>query len=263
MHDHTDVRPTTRFAMKTYLTMLAVLFSSATALAQAPAPLAQAIAARLQSDETRLADWPQLGRYRSENAALPSPEEAEPRVVFMGDSTTDFWGRQRGVFFPGKPYINRGIGGQVTAQMLVRFRPDVINLNPRVVVILGGVNDLAQGFGPTTPIGEIEGNLASMAELARAHGIRVVLASVLPVNDHFLPHPLATHPAEQILALNAWIKSYAKTQHFVYLDDYPALLGEGRTIKRELTIDGLHPNAAGYAVMTPLAQRAIDQALAQ
>ncbi len=246
--------------MKKYLVMLAALSFSAAAMAQAPAPGAQAIAAKLQADETRLADWPQLGRYRSENAALPAPAKNEPRVVFMGDSITDMWGRQQGVFFPGKPYVNRGISGQVTAQMLARFRADVIDLKPRVVVILGGTNDIANHPDPAT-LTMVEGNLASMAELARANGIKVVLASLTPVSDYIEPNQTKVRSPEEILALNAWIKSYAVREHFIYLDYYPALLDANKALKKDFTIDGLHPNAAGYAVMTPLAQQAIHQAL--
>jgi|SRR6185437_2869307 len=204
-----------------------------------------------------LADWPQLERYRDQNAALPPPGKGERRVVFMGDSITDIWrGRS---FFPGKHYINRGISGQTTGQMLIRFRADVIALKPRVVVILGGTNDIADNPGPYS-LRMIEDNLTSMAELARVNGIRVVLASVTPVNDvHF---PLTSgRPTRKILALNAWIKAYAHHENFIYLDYYAALLGPHDMLKKGFSNDGIHPNPAGYAVMAPLAQQAIDQAL--
>ena len=248
--------------MKKGLVLLAALLGSTLAQAQAPAPAAQAIAAKMQADEKLTADWPQLERYRNENVALPAPARNEQRVVFMGDSITDIWGHQQGVFFPGKPYINRGISGQVTAQMLVRFRPDVIELKPRVVVILGGTNDIANDAGADA-LHRIEGNLTSMAELARANGIKVVLASLTPVSDYIEPSQTKARPPEKILALNAWIKDYAARQHFIYLDYYPALLDANKALKKNLTIDGLHPNAAGYAVMAPLAQQAIHQALGQ
>ncbi len=247
--------------MKKYLTLLAALLCTTTALAQAPASSASALGAKIQADETLLADWPQLGRYRSENATLPAPAKGEPRVVFMGDSITDLWGRQLGAFFPGKPYINRGIGGQVTAQMLVRFRPDVIDLKPRVVVILGGTNDIANRPDAAT-LKMVEGNLASMAELARVHGIKVVLASITPVSDYIKPDQTKVRSPEEILALNRWIKDYAAREHFIYLDYYSALLDANKALKKDFTFDGLHPNAAGYTAMAPLAQRAIDQALA-
>jgi lysophospholipase L1-like esterase len=163
------------------------------------------------------------------------------------------------VFFPGKPYVNRGISGQTTPQMLLRFRPDVIALQPRVVVILAGTNDLAGNTGPSS-LQMIEDNLASMTELAHAHHIRVVLSSVMPVGDYKYPQS-SNHPAEKIIALNAWIKAYAQREHAIYLDYYDALLDADHALKKELSDDGLHPNAAGYAVMSPLAQQAIDQAL--
>ena len=204
------------------------------------------------------ADWPQLARYRKDNADTPPPRADEARVVFMGDSITDAW---RADFFPGKPCVNRGISGQTTPQMLLRFRADVIALRPRVVVILAGTNDLAGNTGKTT-VEEIEGYLTSMAELARANGIRVVLASLLPVHDRAGPVS-SSRPHQQIIALNAWIQAYAQRNAMTYLDYHSAMAEADQTLKRELSDDGLHPNAAGYAVMRPLAQQAIDTALAQ
>jgi lysophospholipase L1-like esterase len=206
-------------------------------------------------------DFGNLGRYRDANAKLGSPSANEDRVVFMGDSITDIW--QLDKSFPGKPYVNRGIGGQTTPQMLIRFRPDVIALSPKVVVILAGTNDISGNTGPMT-LGEIEGNLQTMAELARLHGIRVVLASVLPVNDYTerskLFFPL--RPPDQILELNRWIKDYAARNNFIYLDYFSTMVDEKGLLKRGLSEDGLHPNDKGYAVMAPLAQKAIEQALA-
>jgi lysophospholipase L1-like esterase len=215
----------------------------------------------------RLQDWPQLGRYHEANAVLPRPGKNEIRVVFMGDSITDGWSRPEfGGFFPGKPYVNRGISGQTTPQMLVRFRPDVIDLEPQVVVILAGTNDIAGNTGPMT-LEEIEGNLTTMAELARAHGIRVVLSSVMPVRDGLTNTDgeklvfTNKRPPEVILALNEWIKKYVAANHLVYLDYFSAMVDEHGFLKAEITLDGLHPNAAGYVVMAPLAEKAIQASL--
>lgn len=219
---------------------------------------------KLQSDLARdqkiLQDWANLARYHDENSKLNPPALSRDRVVFMGDSITDGWGRSQGsTFFPGKPYINRGISGQTTPQMLIRFRPDVIALQPRVVVILAGTNDIAGNTGPET-LDDIEGNLTSMAELARANNIRLVLASVMPVCDYIKPQT-QHRPPEKILALNTWIKDYCKRTGCIYLDYFSAMVDSRGMFKQDLTFDGLHPNKAGYEVMAPLAQSAIDQAL--
>jgi lysophospholipase L1-like esterase len=222
---------------------------------------------RLAAEEKRLNDWPDLARYRDANASVAAPAKNEQRVVFMGDSITDAWVQPRfGAFFPGKPYIGRGISGQTTPQMLLRFRADVIALQPRVVVILAGTNDLAGNTGPIA-LEETEGNLASMAELARANGIRTVLSSVLPVSNYGHDrdgNPLDVRikrPPEKILELNAWIKKYASEKGHVYLDYFPATADDQGLFKKELSEDGLHPNSAGYAVMAPLAEKAIQAAL--
>jgi lysophospholipase L1-like esterase len=267
--------------MKRPLLLLACLLNIAAIASaqQSPAPGAAANAAESCSElpafqkkvndlNERSMDWAQLARYRDANATVKAPAAGESRVVFMGDSITDMWQMPfAGGFFPGKPYIDRGIGGQTTPQMLVRFRPDVIALEPRVVVILAGTNDIAGNTGPMT-LEETEGNLASMSELAHARGIRVVLASVTPVNDENTmdskPLIQTVHrPPEKILALNEWIKKYAAEHGDVYLDYFPAMADEKGMLKTNLTGDGLHPNAAGYAVMAPLAEKAIQQALAQ
>ncbi len=232
------------------------------AWAQAPAPAPQDEAAlRKAYDRAQktLQDWPALGRYRADNAKVGAPAAGEDRVVFMGDSITDGWGRGRGKFFPGKPYINRGISGQTTPQMLIRFRPDVIALQPKAVVILAGTNDIAGNTGPST-LEMIEDNLMSMAELAKGNGIKVVLSSVMPVCDYIRPQT-ERRPPEKIIALNAWMKSYAQKSGFVYLDYYTPMLDEKGMLKKELTFDGLHPNDEGYEVMGPLAEKAITQAL--
>jgi lysophospholipase L1-like esterase len=229
--------------------------------AQTPAAPQDEAALRKAYDaaQKRLQDWPALGRYRDANAKTAAPESGETRVVFMGDSITDGWGRGRGKFFPGKPYINRGIGGQTTPQMLVRFRPDVIALQPKAVVILAGTNDIAGNTGPST-LEMIEDNLMSMADLARANGIKVVLSSVMPVCDYIRPQT-ERRPPEKIIALNTWIKAYAAKNGFVYLDYYTPMLDDKGMLKKDLTVDGLHPNDAGYELMGPLAEKAISQAL--
>jgi len=208
-----------------------------------------------------MSDFGDLTRYRQANAKLSPSDARENRVVFLGDSITDMWKLEQS--FPGRAYINRGIGGQTTPQMLIRFRPDVIDLVPKVVVILAGTNDLAGNTGPMT-LTEIEANLQTMAELARVHGIRVVLSSVLPVNNYTerskLFFPL--RPPAQILELNQWIKDYATRNSFAYLDYFNAMVDEKGMLRADLAEDGLHPNAKGYAIMTALAQKAIEQALA-
>jgi len=227
---------------------------------QAPDELTQL---RTQPDRSQrtLKDWPNLARYHDENAALAPGAAGDSRVVFMGDSITDGWGRRYGQFFPGKPYVNRGISGQTTPQMLIRFRPDVIALKPRVVVILAGTNDIAGNTGPMT-LEMIEDNLVSMAELAKANQIAVVFSSVMPVCDYIRPQT-AQRPPAKIIALNAWMKDYAARNNIVYLDYYSAMLDDKQMFRQELTYDGLHPNAAGYDVMGPLADKAIAAALAK
>jgi len=205
-------------------------------------------------------DWGQLGRYRAANAQLKAPAPGENRVVFFGDSITDMWRLE--VSFPGKPYINRGIGGQTTAQMLVRFRQDVIALQPKVVVILAGTNDIAGNTGPTS-LEDIEANYASMAELARAKGIRVVFSSILPVHNYTARATdlFVTRPMDQIQALNHWLREYCGVHRLVYLDYYAATVDERGYLRSELAEDGLHPNAAGIRIMTPLVEAAIQKAL--
>ena len=222
--------------------------------------------ARLTQAETRLRDWPALARYHDANTKVASPAKNEARVVFMGDSITDSWQNPRfGGFFPGKPYIDRGISGQTTPQMLIRFRLDVIALHPKVVIILAGTNDIAGNTGPMT-LEAIEGNLASMAELAKANSIKVVLASLLPISDYEQrdgkPIIQSTRrPPEKIKALNDWMRGYATTNKFIYLDYYSAMIDEKGFLRDELSEDGLHPNAKGYAIMAPLAEAAITKAL--
>jgi lysophospholipase L1-like esterase len=248
--------------MRRIALMLPLLFCATATIAAERIVLPETPSPEQRADiERRLNDWPDLARYAGENASLPAPRPGEKRVVFMGDSITDGWGREVGEFFPGRGYINRGISGQTTPQMLIRFRPDVIALKPAVVVILAGTNDLSGNTGPST-VGVIENNLSSMLDLARANGIRVVLASLLPVNDVQNPKQTMQRPPASIRELNAWMSAYAARHHVVYLDYHAAMVDKDGMLRKELSDDGLHPNAAGYEVMAPLAQKAIDQALA-
>lgn len=246
---------------------LAVLFGIFNwAAAQTATENCADIKTQLTRAENRLRDWPALARYHDANAQLTQPSRNEARVVFMGDSITDSWDDPKfGGFFPGKPYVDRGISAQTTPQMLLRFRADVIALQPRVVVILAGTNDLAGNTGPAT-LEAIEDNLISMAELAKANSIKVVLASILPVSDYEQRDgkPIVQtvrRPPEKIKALNDWLRSYASKNKLAYLDYYSAMMDEKGFLKDELSEDGLHPNAKGYAVMAPLAEAAIAAAL--
>ncbi len=239
------------------------------AFAQQPAPSAPPAQAKPLTGleryrNSRIAiymnDFGELARYREANAALKPQAAGENRVVFFGDSITDMW--KLADYFPGKPYINRGISGQTTPQMLVRFREDVIDLQPKVVVILAGTNDIAGNTGPMT-LEEIEANYTSMAELAALHQIRVVFSSVLPVHN-YTPQSeelFAQRSPAKILELNRWLKEYCAAHGCAYLDYFSAMVDEKGLLKKDLAEDGLHPNAAGYKIMAPLADAAIAQAL--
>jgi acyl-CoA thioesterase-1 len=206
-------------------------------------------------------DFGQLARYREADAEL-APAAGEKRVVFLGDSITEYWKLPN--YFPGKLYINRGVDGQTTPEMLVRFRQDVIHLHPKVVVILAGTNDIAGVTGPTFNE-DIEANYASMAELARAHHIRMVFASVLPVHNytHDAEESFALRPRARILALNKWLKDYCAKNRLVYLDYFSALVDERGMLQRALADDGLHPTDSGYRIMASLAEKAIQKALVE
>jgi len=239
------------------------------ALAQQPAPTLtpeQALQKYRDSKAPTLRDdFGELGRYRDANAALPASPGAESRVVFFGDSITDGWKLDE--YFPGKPYLNRGISGQTTPQMLVRFRQDVVELHPRAVVILAGTNDIAGNTGPMR-LEDIEADYASMAEIARANNIKVIYSSVLPVHN-YTPRSInmfAGRSPEKILALNAWLKNYCAAStggvsNCLYLDYFSAMVDDKGLLKKDLAEDGLHPNAVGYRIMGPLAETAIQKVL--
>src|SRR5919106_4235902 len=238
------------------LAMLVAAIITAVAPLAAQTPEQVAERRRIQEERPRN-DWASLQRYRQANAELATVRDTN-RVVFMGNSITDAWAKSFPTMFPGKPYVGRGISGQTTPQLLVRFRQDVIALRPKVVVILAGTNDLAGNTGPAT-LKMIQDNLVSMVELAKANGIRVVLSSVLPVYDYSWRPGL--EPAGKIVALNAWMKDYAARNGVVYLDYHSAMVDRRQGLKAELTYDGVHPNEAGYRVMAPLAERAIAEAM--
>jgi lysophospholipase L1-like esterase len=265
------MKPSRKFLML----ILFVLLVAVSALTQQPAQPTQPAAPPIPStgfaglDQYRARriavffdDFGQLARYRDANAGLKPPAPGENRVVFFGDSITDIWHLDE--YFPGKPYINRGIGGQTTPQMLVRFRQDVIDLHPKVVVILAGTNDIAGNTGPMR-LEDIEADYASLAELAQMHDIRVVFASVLPVHNYTEKSKdfFAQRSPAKILELNQWLKNYvAAHPDCIYLDYFSAMVDDKGLMKKDLADDGLHPNAAGFKIMAPLAEAAIARALA-
>jgi lysophospholipase L1-like esterase len=243
--------------LATMLILPAALFAQQPAPAPAPPTPEQ----QLDKLQARFNDFAQLKRYAADNQKIGDPAPDTQRVVFYGDSLTDNWGRRFGKFFPGKPYVNRGISGQTTPQMLIRFQQDVVHLKPAAVVILAGTNDLAQNTGPESPE-MIHDNFRSMVAIAKANHIRVVISSVLPA-DHFPWHAGLT-PAAEIVELNKWLVDFCKAEHLVYLDYYPALATPEGAMKPELAVDkAVHPNDAGYALMEPLAEVAVAKSLAQ
>lgn len=205
-------------------------------------------------------DWPSLNKYQNENANLKPIAPGDKRIVFMGDSITEFWSVTDSEYFAGKPYVNRGISGQTTPQMLIRFRADVIALKPAIVVILAGINDIAGNTGPAT-LDMIANNIFSMAELAKANHIKVILCSVLPAyNFSWKPNQ---NPAEKVVALNKMIKNYADANGILYLDYFSTMKDERNGLKTAYSEDGVHPNKLGYQVMAPLAEKAITEVLAK
>ena len=245
-----------------------VATASVTGGAQSAAPVAAPLQAAPQVDtakqiatmQTKLDDWAQLVRYRAANAALPAPAEEERRVVFYGDSITDSWAQTPSEFFPGRNYVGRGISGQTTPQMLVRFQQDVVHLKPAVVVVLAGTNDIAGNTGPSSPE-MIEDNFESMAAIAKANGIRMVISSVLPASHY--PWKPEAQPAEPIRAMNMRLKALAAREGLVYLDYYTPMANAQGGLDPELAHDGVHPTPKGYAVMSPLAEKAIAEALSR
>jgi len=209
-------------------------------------------------ESTYSQDWANLNRYQKENEALGLSPLNETRVVFMGNSITEGWSQLRPEFFKDKPYINRGIGGQTTPQMLIRFRQDVVDLKPTIVVILAGTNDIAGNTGPMT-LEMIVNNIISMSEIAQANGINVIISSVLPAFDYSWKPGL--NPDKEIPMLNDMLKQYAENKGFVYLDYFAAMVDERNGLKKEYGQDGVHPNEMGYKVMAPLAEAAIAKCL--
>ena len=222
-----------------------------------PAVFAQKDTMKNALNETN--DWPNLRRYRAENAKLKS-DPISARIVFMGNSITDGWINKSPDFFAKNSHLDRGIGGQTTPQMLIRFRQDVIDLQAKVVVILAGINDIAGNTGPST-LEMIEDNLASMAQLARANGIKVVLCSVLPAAE--FPWRPEVDPAQKVIDLNKWIKDYAQKNNFVYVNYYDAMVDERKGLPKKYSEDGVHPTEAGYKIMEPLVEAGIAKALRQ
>jgi lysophospholipase L1-like esterase len=257
---------------RNFRSLMIVLVLGVSALAQQPAQIPAIPPSGFpgldQYRASRIAmftdDFGELARYRDANAALKPPAPGENRVVFFGDSITDIWRLEE--YFPGKPYINRGIGGQTTSQMLVRFRQDVIDLQPRVVIILAGTNDIAGNTGPMR-LEDIEANYASLAQLARANNIKVIYSSVLPVHNYTERSKdfFAQRSPDKILALNRWLKDYCATASngCLYLDYFSALVDDKGLMKKDLADDGLHPNAVGYKITAPLAEAAIEKELGE
>lgn len=201
-------------------------------------------------------DWANLKRFQQENSELMLAKAHENRVVFMGNSITEGWLSIRPEFFKNKPYVNRGISGQTTPQMLVRFRQDVIHLKPSTVVLLAGINDIAENTGPST-IEMIANNIVSMAELAKANHINVIICSVLPANK--FPWREGLKPAEKVIKLNTILKSYSKKHKLAYVDYYSAMVNDSHGLKKELGEDGIHPNKNGYLIMEPILEKAIKK----
>jgi lysophospholipase L1-like esterase len=252
------VAPVVALAMGVIVALAAVAAEAPQAPGDNEPPNPQRAAAEQELARLRT-DWAQLLHYRDENLKLPPASPAVPRVIFIGDSITQSW-HLPDLGLTRLDVLNRGISGQTTPQMLVRFQQDVVRLRPAVVHILAGTNDFAENTGPTT-LAAIEDNFRSMVEIAQANHIRVVLASVLPTVD--FPWRRGLQPAPRITALNAWLRDYARQHKLVYVDYYSALADAAGGLKSSLSEDGVHPNPAGYAVMKPLARQSVTQALGQ
>jgi lysophospholipase L1-like esterase len=240
---------------------IALLLLSAPMLKAQSAPKPPTPEEQIFQMQLKLNDWAQLGRYRAENAALPAVAPGEKRVVFYGDSITDGWGRwtDTGTFFPGKSnYINRGISGQTTPQMLVRFQQDVVHLHPAAVLILAGINDIAGNTGPSTPA-MTEDNYAAMAAIAKQNHIKVIFASILPAAS--FPWKPGIDPVPAVREINVWLKDYCAKEKLTYLDYYSAMVNEKGGMRPGLSKDEVHPTSAGYAIMGPLAEAAIGKVL--
>jgi lysophospholipase L1-like esterase len=207
-----------------------------------------------------LQDWADLSHYKLDNAALDPTIPGEKRVVFFGSSTTENWGRRYdSVFFPGRPYINRGISGETTPQMLLRFQQDVVDLRPAAVVFLGGTNDVAGNTGPMT-LEMTEDNIRAMAAIAEANDIKMILASQLPVKELFWNK--CVHPEPELLALNEWERKFAAARRLGYVDYYSVLAGPDGSFQAGLSLDGVHPDEKAYEVMASVVQHVIDDVLA-
>src|SRR5579884_1880352 len=245
--------------LRVFVSLAAALTARAQLVEEYNPPKANCcLAAAAQNLADQLQDWNQLGRYHADNERLKSLPADPNRVVFLGDSITDGWNLAE--YFPGKPYVNRGISGQTTPQMLVRLFPDVIDLKPAALIILAGTNDIARNTGPET-LTMIEENFQAMTELAQAHGIKVILCSLTPVSDYTARKQTVRRPPPDILRLNAWLRDYAARANAVFADYYPAVVDAKGMLRDGLSQDGLHPNAKGYALMAPVAQAAIERAL--
>ena len=230
--------------------------------AQAPQNCADALSAleqRVEAQRRILVDWAGLTRYGSQNAETPKPKADEARVIFLGDEIIERWSEEGRPFFPGKPYLNRGIAGQTTPQMLVRFRQDVIRLRPKAVVLLAGANDILSPYEPITQAMTAE-NITSMVELARVNQIQVILCSLTPIHDRQRRQSLV-RPFGKIIGINNWLQNYAKENGLPFVNFYEAM-AVGRNLRPELSEDGRLPNDAGYAVMTGLVESAIARAIA-
>jgi lysophospholipase L1-like esterase len=225
-----------------------------------PTMAVQALADQAHTVASQAQDWAEMGYYHAEDVKLQAQPAGKGRVIFIGDAITEPWDLAH--YFPGKPYLNRGIPGQTTPQMLVRFYPDVIDLRPAAVVILAGINDIAGNTGPETAE-MVEDNIRAMCQLARANGIKVILGLILPVSDYTAHKQTEKHPLADIVKLNIWLRSYAAENHAEVADYYSAVVDKRGMLKEGYSDDGAHANDRSYSVMAPVAEAAIDRALSE